>query len=34
MLLGDHGALLALSARSSEQRLFNDHQIGQSKQSM
>jgi hypothetical protein len=34
LLLWHHGTLLALSARSGEQRLLDDHQIGQSKQNM
>src|SRR5689334_5678604 len=34
LLLYHHGTLLALSARSSEQSLLDNHQIGQLKQSM
>jgi hypothetical protein len=32
--LWHHGTLLALSGRSSEQSVLDDHQIGQGKQSM
>ena len=34
LLLWHHGTFLALSTRSGEQRLLDDHQIGQSKQGM